>query len=147
MDRFTSTVDLHLVLRDDQGRVALGRRRNTGYMDGYYHVPAGHLEAGESFTRGAARELREETGALVEREELRLAHTMHHFTNSARTALFFEVTRPTWELANPEHDKCEGWEFFAPDALPDKIVPYTASALGHIAKHIIYSERGWENAS
>ncbi|HEY6314153.1 MAG TPA: NUDIX domain-containing protein [Streptosporangiaceae bacterium] len=46
--RYKVTGDVHLVLLDDDGRVLLGRRKNTGFADGCYHLPAGHLEAGES---------------------------------------------------------------------------------------------------
>jgi hypothetical protein len=42
------------LLRGDQ--VLLGERRNTGYADGWWHLPAGGLEAGESVTAGMARE-------------------------------------------------------------------------------------------
>ncbi|MFB7741905.1 NUDIX domain-containing protein [Streptomyces sp. NPDC056132] len=144
--RYTEAVDLHLVLRDREGRVALGLRQGTGWMDGHYHLPSGHKEMGESAAAGAVREAAEETGVDIKREELRLVHVMSHYTTAGRTALFFEATRPEWDLVNTEPDKCGGWAFFAPDALPEKIVPYAAAALGHIRKSINYSERGWENS-
>ncbi|GGY13535.1 NUDIX hydrolase [Streptomyces xanthochromogenes] len=144
--RYTEAVDLHLVLRDREGRIALGRRRNTGWMDDHYHVPSGHKEINESASHGAVREAKEETGAEIKPEELRLVHVMSHYTTAGRCALFFEVTRPEWNLTNTEPDKCDGWEFVAPDALPDNIVPYAAAALSHISKNINYSERGWEKA-
>ncbi|MFC0844671.1 NUDIX domain-containing protein [Streptomyces noboritoensis] len=145
-ERYTSCVDLHLLLTDAQGRIALGKRTNTGWMDDHYHLPAGHLESGEAATAGAVRELAEETGAQAAPDELRLVHVMHHYTSDGRTALFFEIVRPKWDLANTEPDKCAGWEFFTADALPEKIVPYAKTALGHIAKGVLYSEQGWENA-
>jgi 8-oxo-dGTP diphosphatase len=37
-------------------------RENTGYMDGKYSLPAGHVEAGESFIQAAIRETFEEVG-------------------------------------------------------------------------------------
>jgi 8-oxo-dGTP pyrophosphatase MutT (NUDIX family) len=38
------------------------RRANSGFMDGYYALPGGHQEAGESVTAAARRECEEETG-------------------------------------------------------------------------------------
>ncbi|WP_267965842.1 hypothetical protein [Streptomyces sp. NRRL F-5053] len=42
MSRYTSCVDLHLLLRDEQRRVLLGRRQNTGFADGAWHLPSVH---------------------------------------------------------------------------------------------------------
>ncbi|GLF92716.1 NUDIX hydrolase [Streptomyces yaizuensis] len=142
--RYTSCVDLHIVLRDPDGRIALGRRRNTGWMDGHHHLPSGHLEDGESAREGAARELEEETGVLVPPDGLTLVHTMHHRTDAGRVALFFTVPRAPWTLGNPEPDKCDGWAWYPPTALPGPIVPYTAGALVHIAARRPYSEQGWQ---
>ena len=43
-------------------RLALLRRANTGFMDGYYALPGGHQESGESVSQAAVRECREELG-------------------------------------------------------------------------------------
>lgn len=47
---------------DDQGRVLLQRRRDTGQ----WAIPMGKMELGETPTQCAIRETREETGVLVE---------------------------------------------------------------------------------
>lgn len=142
-ERYRSCVDLHLILRDGQGRVLLGERRNTGWADGYLGLPSGHLEDGESATAGAVREGEEETGVLIEPEDLRLVHVMHHHTDSGRVALFFEANTWTGEIVNREPDKCAGWDFMALDTLPDAVVPYVAEALRHYGAGVAYSERGW----
>jgi len=56
------TPAVFVVLIDKNERVLLHRRYRTGYMDGFYTFPSGHLEMGESLQVGAARELLEETG-------------------------------------------------------------------------------------
>ncbi|MFR9675818.1 NUDIX hydrolase [Streptomyces sp. TR02-1] len=143
-DRYTSCIDLHLVLRDGQQRILLGERVNTGFMDGAFHLPAGHLEDGESATTGLIREADEEAGIRIDPADLTLVHTMHHRTNSGRLALFFEATQWSGEVTNREPDKCAGWKWFSPDALPEQMIPYAAAALDHIAKQRPYSERGWD---
>jgi hypothetical protein len=45
--RFKVTGDVHLLLLDGD-KILFGRRQNTGFEDDSYHVPSGHLEAGES---------------------------------------------------------------------------------------------------
>ena len=52
-----------------QGRVLLVRR-GTEPMKGRWSLPGGLLELGESLTGGVAREVREETGLVVEPVEL-----------------------------------------------------------------------------
>jgi len=106
--RHTSIVDLHLILRRDH-QILLGERMNTGFADGSYALPAGHLEAGEAATQGMAREAREETAILIEPSDLTLVHVMHHHTNSGRVALFFEATDWIGEVVNCEPAKCAGW--------------------------------------
>lgn len=54
--------------------VLLHRRYPTGYMDGFYDFPSGHLEEGETLQMGAARELQEETGLIIDPDELVLIH-------------------------------------------------------------------------
>jgi ADP-ribose pyrophosphatase YjhB (NUDIX family) len=46
-------------------------RRGAGYSAGNLALPGGYLEAGETWTEGAARELFEETGVRVDPATLR----------------------------------------------------------------------------
>jgi hypothetical protein len=48
--------DVHLILVNRAGRVLFGQRQNTGYEDGAWHLPSGHLEAGESVVAALIRE-------------------------------------------------------------------------------------------
>lgn len=143
MARYTSFVDLHVILRDGDGRVLLGQRQNTGWADGQFGLPSGHLEDGESVTAGTMREAEEEIGVTVKADTLHLAHVMHHHTTSGRMALFFETDQWTGEITNREPDKCAGWSFIDPTDPPEPIVSYVARALQHIAAGQFYSEGGW----
>jgi 8-oxo-dGTP diphosphatase len=53
----------------DEGRVLLIRRGNEP-MKGHWSLPGGLLELGETLTDGVVREVREETGLMVEPVEL-----------------------------------------------------------------------------
>lgn len=146
MARYTSCVDLHLILRDSYGRVLLGQRQNTGWADGQLGLPSGHLEDGESATAGTAREAEEEVGVTVKTDDLRLVHVMHHRTDSGRVALFFEANDWSGEITNREPDKCAGWEFVDPANPSAQLVPYIADAFGRIAAGEFYSEGGWSQS-
>jgi 8-oxo-dGTP pyrophosphatase MutT (NUDIX family) len=63
-DRDRFPVVVHVLLERD-GRVALLKRARTGFMDGYYALPGGHQEPGESVSETARRELTEELGVVA----------------------------------------------------------------------------------
>lgn len=145
MVRHTSCVDVHLILRRGDA-ILLGQRQNTGFADGAWHMPAGHLEADDPGARAAlVREAHEEIGVDIKPHEdtARHVHTMHHYTNEGRLALFFEVTDWDGEVTNQEPTKCARWNWFGLDALPDPMLPYGAEALSHYRSGSGYSERGW----
>ena len=142
MARYQMCIDLHVILRDEHGRVLLGERRNTGWADGQFGLPSGHLECGETATAGAAREAEEEVGVVITTDNLRLVHVMHHHTDSGRLAMFFEATTWSGEVSNMEPDKCAGWLFFDPDELPANVVPYIAEALAGTSEETTTASKG-----
>src|SRR5690349_3906340 len=123
MTRKGLIVDLHLILRQGN-RILLGLRHNTGFADGCYHLPAGHLKDGETVIAGAVREAREELGVDIDQADLRFVHVMHQ--RSGRVSLFFEVSKWSGDLANAEPDKCKSLDWFAADRLPANMVRYAA---------------------
>lgn len=143
-DRFRSFVDLHVIVRDEAGRVLLGRRQNTGWGDGQWGLPSGHLESGESAGTGAAREAREELGITIDPADLVLVHLLHHRTDSGRVALFFEAAGWGGEVVNAEPHKCREWRWFDTGELPGQTVPYIRHSLVHCLTGSAYSERGWK---
>jgi 8-oxo-dGTP pyrophosphatase MutT (NUDIX family) len=74
--------DVHLILIDANGQVLFGRRQNTGYEDGAYHLPSGHLEAGESMITALIREAKEEVGVTISPEAVAFSHVMHNSAGS-----------------------------------------------------------------
>lgn len=141
--RQRAQVDVHLVLRRGD-QVLLGQRRGTGWGDGCWHLPSGHGEDGEPATATLAREAAEEIGVRIDPADARLAHLVHHHTDSARMAVFFEVARWEGEPANSEPRKCAGWAWFPLSNLPELMIGYAAQALACYAKGEPYSECGWQ---
>lgn len=89
--RHKLTGDVHLLLFNRDGQVLFGRRRNTGFEDGAYHLPSGHLEAGESVVQALLREAKEEVGVTIYEESVEFAHIMHNSSGGGRAAFFFTV--------------------------------------------------------
>ena len=66
----------YLILKDGD-KILLGRRTNTGYYDGWYTVPSGHVEVGELPLECLLREAYEEIGITFKKEDARFVHTMY----------------------------------------------------------------------
>ena len=141
-ERFKLVGAVHLFLIKDN-QILLLRRANTGYRDGQYSVPAGHLNGGEKASVATAREGKEESGVEVNPDKLKIAHIMHRNSETERADYFF--TTDAWE-GNPEitePDKCDDLSWFSLDQLPDNMIPYVKHAIECFRERIIYSEFGW----
>ncbi|GGK01415.1 DNA mismatch repair protein MutT [Pilimelia anulata] len=130
MDRYRSIVDVHLILVRD-GRILLGLRRNTGYADGHWHLPSGHLEKGESLLAGIIREAEEEIGLRLAAADLRFVQLVHHADpgEEPRVGVFFEATRWTGEPVNAEPHKCAELRWFPAARIPAETLAYPAEAI------------------
>jgi 8-oxo-dGTP pyrophosphatase MutT (NUDIX family) len=143
--KFKAIVDLHLFLTNSKGRVLLLRRFNTGYQDGNYSVPAGHLEANESAVEGIIREAREEIGITLLENNLKLCHVMHQMSSgSSRIGLFFEVDEWTGNPINKEPNKCDDLRWYNIDNLPVNLVLYVKQAIKYWHEGTAYSQFGWD---
>lgn len=119
----------------EKGKVLLLRRANTGWLDGWYDLPAGHLEDQEKFKDGAIRELFEETSLRANVADLKLIHLYqnHHNPKSPHYGYIFLVKHWQGEPKIMEPNKCDDMDFFSLDKLPGKLAPYAKAAVENIA--------------
>ncbi len=141
--RHKVTGDVHLLLIDADNQVLFGRRQNTGFEDGAYHLPAGHLEAGESVVQALIREAKEEVGVTIAPEHIEFMHVMHNSSNGGRVAFFFAVRQWDGPPYNREPEKCSELRWFPLGALPNHLIAYCRVALRHIAAGQPLSLYGW----
>ncbi len=136
------------ILRDGD-KVVMVLRRNTGYMDGYYGLPAGKVEYGEPYVQAAIREAKEEAGVDIRTEDLKFVHTVHRHGEEGDefmdwVDLYFEASKWTGEPHNAENEKSERLDWIDVNNLPENIVPPQLDALKQIASGVFYSEYGWK---
>ncbi|EPC5194187.1 NUDIX hydrolase [Edwardsiella piscicida] len=133
---------VYLILERD-GRFLLARRANTGFADGCWSLPAGHVEAGESASQAMAREAQEEIGLTRDPAALRHVYTLHR-RSADRTYVdqWFYLADDDAVIDNREPHKCDALTWFAPDALPQETLPYVRRVLTEF-RHGHYGEMGF----
>ncbi|MGE0599397.1 MAG: NUDIX domain-containing protein [Dehalococcoidia bacterium] len=142
-ERFRATVAVHLFFVRD-GSILLLRRANTGYEDGNYSVPAGHLDGGETVTQAAIRESLEEVGTAIRAEALEHAVVMHRRAEAERIDFFMTATEWDGEPRNREPEKCDELRWAPTDGLPANVVPYVRRAIEAWMDGERYLEFGWD---
>lgn len=119
-----------LIVRPEDGRVLLVRRSRAVTKPGFWGVPGGGVESGETEEETALREGEEELGGLP---RIRMPRTEQywHATDPFFSFVIFHAEmlpgQRRWrpEL-NPENDR---WGWFPPDALPSPLMPGTREAV------------------
>jgi 8-oxo-dGTP pyrophosphatase MutT (NUDIX family) len=143
--RFTVIPAVHLILTRER-RVLLLRRFNTGYEDGRYSLPAGHLDGGEMVTQAAVREAREELAIDIDPADCRVVQVMHRRSTEERVDFFVAVQTWAGEIENGEPDRCDHVAWFDLDRLPDDVIPYIRQALANFRRGVWFDSFGWGGA-
>ncbi len=135
--RFPTTVQLFF-FRENQ--ILLLRRFNTGFRDGEYTVPAGHMDGGETVMQAAIREGKEEVGVDIAEQNMTFSTVMHRIEDEERVDFFVQVHKWEGEPFNAEPDKCDDVRWVELNALPDNTVPYVRQALNNHQHNIPFDE-------
>ena len=98
------TVNVYVIKAN---KLLLGRRQNTGWMDGWLCPPGGHVEAGETPTVSMVREIEEELGVSVKPEDLEfLCVAARNNPKEEHVAYEFVIRDKNYEFINAEPDMC-----------------------------------------
>ena len=139
-EKFPVTVHL-LFFRENQ--VLLLRRFNTGFEDGNYSVPAGHLDGGETVRMAAVREAQEEIGVHIDVENVAFASVIHRRSDDERVDFFVRIKAWQGEPVNAEPEKCDELCWCDVDSLPENAIPYVRKAIRNYLEGIPFDEFGW----
>ena len=114
-----------MILKD--GKVLLGKRLNA-HGAGDWAFPGGHLEYKESFVQCATRETKEESG--VDIKNIRFQFVANVMDWAPKHYLHIGMVAD-WADGEPralEPEKCERWDWFPLDALPEPLFRTCAMA-------------------
>ena len=121
-------VGIGVIIIKDQ-KILLGKRKNS-HGEGAWCCPGGHLEFGETWEQCAIRETMEETGIKI--KNIRFGTTTNdifekeqkHYITICMIADF-----ESGEVKVMEPEKCEQWEWFEWDNLPNPLFLPTINQL------------------
>ena len=139
-----------LLLREDPDlgdTVLLELRAGTGWDDGSWHLPAGHVDAGESVLAALTRELGEELAIRADSADLSLLHTMHCRTPGTSYAwidVYFGLRVWSGEPVNAEPHRCAEVRWWPLDAVPANTAGPALQALTAILRNDRFSLWGWD---
>lgn len=126
----------HALVYDTGGRLLVIRRSGTKYLDGYWSVPAGHIDEGETAVGACVREVGEEVGLTLAADELEflLVQQKSAKDGEERVDFFFKATWDGSEqprVGAPYELDAVRWVY--PTDLPEPFAPYVLSALRAIS--------------
>ena len=135
-------VDIFLERKNEvsgKKQILMLKRAGTGYCDGYYDLPGGHLEANEDIFDGMIREAKEEIGISIKREDMEILHIYHRYKRGM-LKFVFKADKYEGTPINNEPDKCEKIEWIDFENLPENIVPSIKIELDNIKNCVYYSK-------
>lgn len=112
-----------------EGKILFGKRKNA-HGEGSWCYPGGHLEFNESWEECARREVMEETGITI--KNLRFGTVTNDiFEKEGKHYItIIMIAEPDeGEVKVMEPDKCEGWDWFEWNNLPEPLFIPTQNLL------------------
>ena len=131
------------MIQNQNNQILLGLRKGS-HGSGEWSFPGGHLEFGETIFETAKREVKEETGLIVNHCELiSVADEMRYIKTDGKHYLNIGV-KAIYEGGSPivaEPDKCEEWKWFDLKKLPDRIFEGTELTIWNYKDNKIYQNK------
>ncbi|MBT2394437.1 NUDIX domain-containing protein [Streptomyces sp. ISL-100] len=129
--RYTSVVDVLILLQRADGRVLLVRRAETEYAGGLLSIVGGHLERGEFADDGARREAHEEVGVEIDPADTEFCGAAHYLGPEDERRICFAFTAQRWlgEPYNREPHKHTALVWAEPGNPPPDCHAYSTAVL------------------
>ena len=136
-------ISVQLII-ENNNKILLLKRKNTGYEDGKYCLPGGHLEKNESIRSAIIREAKEEIGIELSKEDLELYKILNRKISEEIEYIDFIFRTTIWKgkIQNKENDKCEEIIWKNKNELPENTLGFVKEIIKNDSS--IYMEYNWE---
>lgn len=135
---------INLIIKDNDKILLFFR--NDGFFNydgGWWVLPAGHIEHGETAMHAAIREAKEELDIDIAPRDIKCVHVISNLASRTESFdFFFEVSKYTGTIRNCEGDKCANMQYFTLNEIGGlkNVVSTTRLALAELQRGEIYSE-------
>ncbi|MFH0890708.1 MAG: NUDIX domain-containing protein [Candidatus Liptonbacteria bacterium] len=122
-------VGLGVILMRADGRILMGKRHfdpvkadSELHGEGTWTLPGGKMEFGESFEEGAGREVKEETGIVLDKNAIKIISISNDRAADAHfITLGFLCDSFSGEARVMEPDEITEWQWFSMEGLPQPL--------------------------
>jgi 8-oxo-dGTP diphosphatase len=139
-DKKYPKVGIGIMIQNHNGLVLLGLRKGS-HGAGEWSFPGGHLEMGETIFTTATREVKEETGLDITKfEVISVADELRYFKSDGKHYLNIGL-RGIYNDGEPtvmEPDKCEKWQWFELNNLPNNLFEGTELTINNFKRNKLY---------
>lgn len=141
-ERLTFRISVFVFLEKD-GKLFTLRRQNTSFANGRLTIPSGHIEAGETPSEAAIREVREEAGVEIAPADLVPCHAQFYQGHKADDIdyvyYYFKADRYSGTPHNAEPEMASEVVWLGEEGHPD-LIRFIQSAWTYSRKGVAYSE-------
>lgn len=114
-----------------ENKILLLKRQNTGWEDGKYTCPSGRMEISDTPQSAAIREVKEEIGVDISKEDLEFVHV--DFVTDTVINFYFVVRKLNSEPKIMEPELCSELGWFDLNTLPKNL----AANGGEVVQNIL----------
>ncbi|BED92991.1 MAG: NUDIX domain-containing protein [Candidatus Paraimprobicoccus trichonymphae] len=142
--KFRSINAIFAILEQDN-KILLQKRQNTGYMDGLWDVSvSGHVEKNEPISSTVTREIKEEIGIEVTKENIEFVSFEHNYLlGIAHCNFYFKILKFEGVPHICEVEKCSDLKWFNINKLPEDMIFNRKIVIQNYLKGINYNETNW----
>lgn len=136
-------ISVQLIL-ENEDKILLMKRKNTGYEDGKYSLPGGHVEPNEEIRKALVREAQEEIGIHINVQDVEFYKVMNRKVNTEQEYVdfIFKANRWTGNVTNEEKDKCEEIIWVNKEEIPKNTLNFIPKILKN--EESTYLPYNWE---
>jgi len=132
----------YIIIENEKWEILFMKRANTGFRDGEYQVPAGHMDGNETMIDCSIREAKEELD--IDIKDCHIVHISHRLASDREYFdVYVKVNKYSWEIKINEPEKCSELVFIDINNIPEnekKLFSYDLDIVKKIKNGEYFSE-------
>lgn len=138
---------IYLIIKNNEGKILLQRRKGTKLWPGFLALPAGHVDEGENVYDAAIREAREELSIIITKEDIADSFIVNRRNKSLAPYfdVYFEISSYKGQIKINEPEKCSELKWVDINNLPNDMIDFEIAAIRNRQRNIMFSTIDTDN--